>query len=256
MTMTGDRRVDLARRLVDEAHHGGVALKCLGGIGCWLHIADQGERALSFKRDYHDIDLVVPRKQRRAVAARLTASGLSPAESFNAVQGETRLMFSDADTESVVDVFLGVFSMCHEVILDDNAFSPLEHPSLDLVELCLTKLQVVECNQKDLHDVAGLIAFHELGSGPEALDASRLAKRLARDWGLWRTVTENLDRLRRHADGLPGFGDVVRERIDGLRAVIDAAPKSMRWRTRARIGDRMAWYEIPQEPDTQPSRVR
>ena len=140
-------------------------------------IAEQGDPALAFKREYHDIDLVVSRKQRRAIGERLIAAGLRPVESFNAVQGETRLMFADGPTESVIDVFLGIFSMCHEVTLSDEAFNPVGHPSLDLVELCLTKLQVVECNEKDLRDVAGLLAFHELGDGPERLDAVRLSDR-------------------------------------------------------------------------------
>ena len=46
------------------------------------------------------------------------------------------------------------------------------------------------------------------------------------------------------------------ERIEGLRTTIDAAAKSMRWRTRARVGDRMVWYEMPQEPDTEAFQVR
>jgi hypothetical protein len=35
--------------------------------------------------------------------------------------------------------------------------------------------------------------------------------------------------------------------IDALRAAIDAAPKSTKWRLRARVGDRVAWYELPEE---------
>ena len=253
---TADPRIAVALRLIAEARSEGVALKLLGGIGCWLHIVDEGAQALPFKRDYHDIDLVVPRKQRRAVHGILTSSGLEPLESFNAVQGETRLMFADPHTECVVDVFLGVFSMCHEVTLDDDAFRPPEHPSLDVVELSLTKLQVVECNDKDLKDVAGLLAFHDLGEGPETVDAVRLARRLAQDWGLWRTVTENLDRLLRYAEPLPAHAPVIVERVKRLRDAIDAAPKSMRWRARARVGDRMAWYQRPDEPETEFFEVR
>ena len=251
-----DERIELALRLIADARAAGITLKCLGGIGCWLHIAEQGDPALAFKREYHDVNVVVSRKQRRAIGERLTAAGLRPAESFNAVQGETRLMFADGATGTVIDVFLGVFSMCHEVILNDEAFTPAQHPSLDLVELCLTKLQVVECNEKDLRDVAGLLAFHEFGPGPERLDGGRLSDRLARDWGLWRTVTGNLERVDGYAHTLPEHGDVIGRRVTGLLERIDAAPKSMRWRARARVGDRVPWYETPNEPDTVPAQVR
>lgn len=254
--MSGDVRVNLALRLVDKGRSQGVALKCLGGIGCWLHIAGEGERALPFKRDYHDVDLVVPRKQRRAVSRLLTDAGLRPAESFNAVQGETRLMFFDEQTSSQVDVFLGLFSMCHEVVLGDDAFRPPEHPSLDLVELVLTKLQVVECNPKDLNDVAGLLAFREIGLGPGSLNAGRFADRLGGDWGLWRTVTQNLDQLADHAQAIPAHGPVIIGRVEELRAAAESSPKSIRWRARARVGDRVVWYETPEEPETESLRVR
>ena len=30
--------------------------------------------------------------------------------------------------------------------------------------------------------------------------------------------------------------------------MIDEAPKSMRWRARARVGERVPWYELPEGP--------
>lgn len=35
----------------------------------------------------------------------------------------------------------------------------------------------------------------------------------------------------------------------GLRRALDEAPKSPRWKLRAAIGERMAWYELPEEVD-------
>ncbi|MDA8319900.1 MAG: hypothetical protein M0030_08850, partial [Actinomycetota bacterium] len=34
-----------------------------------------------------------------------------------------------------------------------------------------------------------------------------------------------------------------------LRRVADEAPKGFRWRTRARVGEKMRWYELPEEVD-------
>lgn len=39
----------------------------------------------------------------------------------------------------------------------------------------------------------------------------------------------------------------VRSRLDELAAAMDAAPKSMRWRLRSRVGERVVWYETPEE---------
>jgi hypothetical protein len=38
----------------------------------------------------------------------------------------------------------------------------------------------------------------------------------------------------------------------GLRAIVDAAndaPKSLRWKLRARVGERKRWYRLPQEEE-------
>jgi hypothetical protein len=256
---TGDGvLIELALALTADARARGVALKALGGIGCWLHVVDHGEAAAPYGRAFHDLDVVVPHKQRRALAGIFHDRGLQPVDSFNAVQGETRLMYVDPASERVVDVFLGQFEMCHAIPLESDAFAWVGHPSLDLVELLLTKLQVVESNSKDLSDVAGLLAFHELGSGPERLDAERLARRLAGDWGLWRTVTGNLERLKLAAvqGELPAAAVLVGSRVAELSESIDAAAKSLRWKARARIGERVPWYDTPEEPENDWAQVR
>jgi len=32
-----------------------------------------------------------------------------------------------------------------------------------------------------------------------------------------------------------------------LRRALDEAPKSLRWKLRARVGERVLWYELPEE---------
>jgi hypothetical protein len=41
--------------------------------------------------------------------------------------------------------------------------------------------------------------------------------------------------------------DRVTQRVDQILHAMEAAPKSLRWRARARIGRRMEWYELPDE---------
>jgi hypothetical protein len=71
-------------------------------------------------------------------------------------------------------------------------------------------------------------------------------------------VTGNLDTLDQYlateatADDLDlNNGRAVlfdpKTQIGALRAAIDEAPKSTRWKLRARVGDRTAWYNEPEE---------
>jgi hypothetical protein len=50
-----------------------------------------------------------------------------------------------------------------------------------------------------------------------------------------------------HFDLTADSTDVVRSRVQELLHDLDAAPKSIAWRLRARVGERLRWYEIPEE---------
>jgi hypothetical protein len=247
--MQSDRIVSAAERIASGAAEHGLTIRALGGVGCWLHIRRHPEAA-PFRRDYGDLDVVV-RKGGRGAAEVLASLGYVPAQSFNAVHGERRLMFADPDTGARLDVFLGSFAMCHEVPLPGEAFGG-DDVAVAVPELVLTKLQVIEANEKDLRDVAALLAFHDVAD----IDGGRLARALARDWGLWRTVTANLDRLAGVRLGAPELDAGLAGNLRALREAIDAESKSMRWKARAKVGDRVAWYDTPEEPETEATEVR
>ncbi|HEX4010484.1 MAG TPA: hypothetical protein VHX62_10770 [Solirubrobacteraceae bacterium] len=227
-----------------------LRMKALGGIGCWLHVRDHGPEAAPFRRDYGDVDLVVPKSGGKRIGEVMRAADLTPVESFNANGGANRRMFVSAGSSVQVDVFIGGFVMCHEVPLADCAFVPADHPALGVTELLLTKLQVVELSDKDANDASSLLAFHEVGTGPEQIDGDRIAELLASDWGLWRTVTANLERMaeRVRQQSPLARGDVVVARVGQLRCEIERAKKSLKWRARAKVGDRVQWYAEPEEP--------
>jgi len=41
--------------------------------------------------------------------------------------------------------------------------------------------------------------------------------------------------------------DTVEQRLDELWKAIDAQPKSVKWKLRSRVGDRVSWYQLPEE---------
>ena len=116
-------------------------------------------------------------------------------------------------------------------------------------DLLLQKLQIVRQTVTDRMDAAALLATHPVAPGPgaggpagEAIDAGYVAGLLARDWGFHHDATANLAGLR-DGPAANGTGAVVAARIDALLAAIEDAPKSVRWRARARVGERMQWWQ-------------
>jgi hypothetical protein len=118
--------------------------------------------------------------------------------------------------------------------------------------LLLTKLQVIEINDKDVRDVLNLLYHTQLGEEDAAttINVRRVAALCASDWGLWRTATLNLERATAALSQLDlsaSAHDVLSERLRDLRARIDDEPKTRKWRLRARVGDRIRWYEDVEE---------
>ncbi|GGI99564.1 hypothetical protein GCM10010885_06050 [Alicyclobacillus cellulosilyticus] len=151
-----------------------------------------------------------------------------------------------------IDVFIDAFQMCHRI--DFAHRLELQPVTLPLADLALTKLQIVEFTEKDIKDTLALILASDWAERdePGVFNVARFAEVLAGDWGLWKTVTNNLHMLERHAESLlqgdaPALAK-VRDGIRRLREATDARRKSWRWRLRAVIGERVRWYELPEEP--------
>jgi hypothetical protein len=139
--------------------------------------------------------------------------------------------------------------MCHEIPFGDR-LKPGE-PTVPLAELLLTKLQIVQLNEKDVRDTVLLFHGHDVADHDEdVVNAERIAQLCADDWGLWRTITGNLARCRELLGNysLPAPDtERVGGRLDTLLERIEQAPKSRGWKLRSRIGERKRWYDLPEE---------
>jgi hypothetical protein len=155
----------------------------------------------------------------------------------------------DPGHDRPLDLLVDRFTMCHTLDLRDRlTIDPLTVP---LADLLLTKLQVFEINEKDLLDLTALVSDHPLDAadGTDPIDARRVVDVLSRDWGFEHTVRANLERLSAFAtERVPGeLADRVGERVARLDAALETASKSVGWKVRARVGERVRWYELPED---------
>jgi hypothetical protein len=67
-----------------------------------------------------------------------------------------------------------------------------------------------------------------------------------RDWGWYTTFMQNLARLMPAEVPSPAAAQIGARVVTIQKALVDA-PKSLSWKTRAAVGRRMAWYELPEE---------
>jgi len=238
-----------AIQAVEAANQEEVPLKLLGGQAVRYLTPDYPPR----QRGDQDMDFASVSKAKRPVLDLLTGLGFEGDRRFNTMHGHRQMYFTSPANGATADVIMDRLHMCH--VLEFAARIDRMPYTLDVTDLLLSKLQVVEQNEKDVHDIVYLLAAHEVREGDESgtVGLARFAKVLAEDWGWWRTATGNLDRvvelvrgeLARLVPQGARFDPV--EQAAALRDHAHAMPKTLKWKLRARLGERVQWYEVPEE---------
>ncbi|HEY0755518.1 MAG TPA: hypothetical protein VGD98_16290 [Ktedonobacteraceae bacterium] len=230
--------------ILEAAEADGFPLRLLGGLAIYFQCPSiQVDTRL--QRSYKDFDFVTLGKWGTKTKALFTRLGYSPNQAFNALHGYQRLLFWDTANERQVDIFVDRMQMCHN--LDFRTRLQLDPRTLPLSDLLLTKLQIVEVNEKDLIDTMALVLDHDVLHNDSGLNADYIARLTAADWGLYKTLTIN---LRKAADfaRAQSFAPQIPTLIEALLAIIEAQAKTLTWKTRALVGERARWYEQPEEP--------
>ena len=235
-----------ARRLVELGAATRLVVRAVGGAAFTL----QARQGLHLPRAIKDVDVVVPKGASRSSAELMTRAGYLADGMFNALHGASRLLFCDQGNGRHLDVFVGAFSLCHAIPIAERLDrDPLTVPR---EELLLTKLQIVQLTENDRIDIVNLLADYDVvdGEDAEAIDGGFIARLCARDWGLWRTTTGTLNRVTDYVPGTPLDAEIqaiVLERARRLLGMLDAAPKSTKWKIRSKVGDRVKWHDEPTE---------
>lgn len=234
---------------VEAANRAGVPLRMIGGQAVRYLTPDFPPRV----RSGQDLDFASVSSAKKPVMDLLGELGFEGDHRFNTMHGHRQMYFSDPAAGTAVDVIMDQLQMCHVLEFKDR-IDRME-VTLDVTDLLLSKLQVVEQNEKDVQDIVYLVAAYEVREGdePGTIGVGRFGRILGDDWGWWRTVTGNLDRivelvhgdLRRLVPAAARFDPV--DQAVALRRHADEVPKSLRWKIRSRVGERAQWYQLPEE---------
>jgi hypothetical protein len=191
-------------------------------------------------RQPKDIDLATRKQDRRELRKFFEAEGYEVDRDMLVAMEGTRYLFRDRNRLIDVDVWVDVLDLCHR--LDVSARLGVG-PTLSIEDLVLSKLQIVELTPADLGDLTTMLSVHELSgeegdrNDPEVIDVTYLNGILGDDWGFWRTALGNLDKLNEH------LGSEARPKVQKLIDLVKESPKTVRWKVRARIGERMQWWQ-------------
>jgi hypothetical protein len=268
ITRRHERLMAEAHDIVDAGNERGVVLRLTGGLAV-RHYAIDLEFA---EREYSDIDLIGLKRQVVAVGevfrdlgyvenrhvAVATGNGqlqffLPGAEAGTGRQpraADALPVFAEVPPSDHVDVFLDAMHMDHQVDFRDRL--EINTYAIDPADLFMSKLQIVNLNEKDVHDVITLVkdVYVDFQPHPGVLDLHHLAEVCAADWGLYIDVMNNIDTVVEHLgdyDLGPRDAARVRRTLELAQDMMTEQAKTLRWRLRARVGKRVRWYAEVEE---------
>jgi hypothetical protein len=235
--------------ILGEAKNQNVLLRVIGGMAVHLH-CPEASNLPSLKRSYGDLDFVTASPDDQNMRKFFESIHFSANTRFNALQGKTRMLFNNPDNTWHIDIFINEFRMCHNLRFDKGRL--LKDPlTIPLAELLLTKLQIVEINQKDVKDISAILLEHPLGdTDVETVNVKRIAEILSNDWGFYTTARINIDKTPSFLNTLDlpvEQFEIIENRLKELAKYLDEAPKSSGWKFRAIVGKSKKWYEEPED---------
>jgi len=248
MTVRNTHFVDEALRLVEGAEEKGIRLRILGSVAYRLHSPKHLHLFDAMERELTDVDFAAVRSQGRAIRELLVGEGYVPDEGIFVASEGLRHNYVHKQTKLNVDVFADELFFCHRIPFRGRL--ELDYPTITTTDLLLEKMQIVEINLKDIKDTLVLLLEHPIddpAAGTDSIDGGYVSAMMAGDWGFYHTFTTNLQKVLGHIPEFAalddGQGGAIRARVESLLARIESAPKSMKWKLRARVGTRVRWYQ-------------
>lgn len=223
-----------------------ILLRVIGSLAFQMHCPKFGYLQAAMGRAYTDIDFGAYSKQSRQITEMMTRMGyMENREVYISSEGE-RAIFDKPGTGLHVDIFYEKLDFCHAIYWKDRL--EVDSPTIPLTELLLEKMQIVQINEKDIIDTIMLLLEHPLGEiDHETINIKFAAQLCANEWGLWRTTTMNLDKVKQLAQHYTQLTDEQKSKVisqvDEIIARLNSEPKPLAWRIRDRVGDRVKWYK-------------
>lgn len=239
-------------RILKASDSAGLILRVIGSLAFQMHCSQFGYLQEAMGRAYTDIDFAGYRKQAPAIKEMMSGLGYVENQEVFIVSEGDRSIFASSETGLHVDVFYEKLDFCHMIRWEGRL--EVDFPTIPLAEMVLEKMQIVKINEKDVIDTIMLLLEHPLDDhDKERINIDRIARLCSSDWGWWRTVTMNLDKVKQLAQGYDQLSDeqktYLSSQVDSALERIETEPKTMAWRLRSRVGDRVKWYKEVDEVD-------
>ena len=245
---TDSQIVSEAVRILQESKAQNFTLRLMGAIAFRVQCPNHLGLFEKLQRKLTDIDFASLSSETDHIIELMESLGYTPDRSMLLSQeyGYHRLIYHRPDANLHVDVFLDRLKMCHTIDLTDRL--RIDENTISLSDMLLEKMQIVKINEKDVVDSAILLLEHNIGdSDSQAIDVDYISAIMSKDWGFYHTFTINLTRLAdtvsKSSHFSPDEKEMVIQRVDSILQRVEATPKTLKWKLRAKVGTKQQWYD-------------
>jgi len=236
--------IEEAIQIQESAENEGIRLRLLGALAFRLQCPRNIAHFEALERRITDIDFVASTSNREKLLDFFKRQGYVIDDNALLIGAGYRYIFENPQKQKHLDIFFDRLEMCHTIYFKDRL--DIDPRTISLADLLLEKMQIVKISQKDFKDTAILLLEHDIASDDSMINIDYIGKIMSSDWGFYHTFSTNLSKLK---DILPQFNtfdeienETIRQRIEGIIAWIDNSEKSLKWKSRARIGTKIRWY--------------
>ncbi len=241
--------LDEARKLTEEAQKQGIILRVMGPIALHVYFPEYVNLYRRMERlgekVFTDIDYASYGKCKGKIVPFFEKHGYELEKRAAMLSGGNRHIYF-GDRIPMIDVFFDKLDYNHPI----NYQGRLEfHPyCVSMTDLLLQKLQIVQINDKDLKDAMLLLLAGQIGENDNnKINVTYLSKLLSDDWGFYYTSIMNLNKVQAAIHGVPALSDqdrlLIKENAETIIKIVEMAPKSGKWKGRAKTGTSKIWYK-------------
>ena len=229
--------------ILDACENAGILTRVLGSLAFQIHCPQY--RYLQ-TTPYGDIDLASYGKYSRQIRDIMTNLGYEENRKIFVLSEARRALFYKSANNLRVEVFYEMLDFCHTIQLRDRL--EYDSPTIPLAELLLEKAQIIHLSEKDVVNIIMLLLEHPVGEiNNETINIKMIARLCTEEWGLWRTTTINLNKVKHFAQGYAQLTSEQKSKVESqvneILLRLYAEPKSLAWKVRDQMGDRVQWYK-------------
>jgi len=216
----------VTKEILSDCKEKSIDIRLFGSVALLFLDIEKNGLNNKYHRAVADIDIIVRPNHVAALENYFIGRGYEANRQIKMLYGNSRRSFYSENNISI-DVFLGNIRLCQDIFILDRF--DLTYPTLVPTDLFLTKIQKKDLSEKDVFDINFILEYD--------IDFPYIVGLTSKNWSWWKTLATQIPFLLEK-----NISENHKNTLNDLLSKINSADKTINWKFRNMIGERMQWY--------------